>query len=102
MFTAAICGEETSRSRNPKSLSLTQQWAQCTTKPVGYLEDKLERALLRTSGVSSTEVGGGAASARLSLSDAVSPSIFASDSDSYKAKTEERRSKLRGELLRSE
>lgn len=47
-----------------------------------HLEDKLERALLRTSGVSSTEVGGGAGSARLSLSDAVSPSTFASDSDS--------------------
>lgn len=52
----------------------------------GYLEDKLERALLRTSGVSSAEVDKGAASARLSLSDAVSPSTFASDSDSYTAK----------------
>lgn len=47
----------------------------------------MERALLRTSGVSSTEVGRGAVSARLSLSDAVSPSSFASDSDSYNAKT---------------
>jgi len=47
-----------------------------------HLEDKLERALLRTSGVSSAEVDKGAASARLSLSDAVSPSTFASDSDS--------------------
>lgn len=32
--------------------------------------------------MSSMEVGGGAVSARLSLSDAVSPSNFASDSDS--------------------
>lgn len=60
-----------------------------------HLEDKLERALLRTSGVSSMEVGGGAVSARLSLSDAVSPSNFASDSDSYNVKTEQR-SKLLG------
>lgn len=37
--------------------------------------------------MSSMEVGGGAVSARLSLSDAVSPSNFASDSDSYNAKT---------------
>lgn len=47
-----------------------------------HLEDKLERALLRTSGVSSAEGGRVAASTRLSLSDAVSPSAFASDSDS--------------------
>lgn len=47
-----------------------------------HLEDKLERARLRTSGVSSAEVDMGAASARLSLSDAVSPSTFISDSDS--------------------
>lgn len=45
-----------------------------------HLEDKLERALLRTSGVSSAEGGRVAASTRLSLSDAVSPSAFASDS----------------------
>lgn len=51
----------------------------------GYLEDKLERALLRTSGVSSAEVTRGAASARFSLSDAVSPSAFTSGSDSYTA-----------------
>lgn len=56
----------------------------CNIKP-GYLEDKLERALLRTSGVSSAEVDKGTASARLSVSDAVSPSTFTSDSDSYVA-----------------
>lgn len=47
-----------------------------------HLEDKLERALLRTSGVSSAEGGWVTASTLLSLSDAVSPSAFASDSDS--------------------
>lgn len=46
--------------------------------------------------MSSMGAGGGAASARLSLSDAVSPSIFASDSNSYTAKTEEQRSKMLG------
>lgn len=62
----------------------------CTRKP-SYLEDKLERALLRTSGVSSAEVTGGAASARLSLSDAVSPSTFVSGSDSYTAEKQKRK-----------
>lgn len=57
----------------------------------GYLEDKLERALLRTSGVSSAEADRGAVSARLSLSDAVSPSTFASDSDSYMAQKQMRK-----------
>lgn len=54
-----------------------------------HLEDKLERALLRTSGVSSTDVDKGAVSARLSLSDAVSPSIFTSDSNSYTAEKQD-------------
>lgn len=54
-----------------------------------YLEDKLERALLRTSGVSSTDVDKGAVSARLSLSEAVSPSIFTSDSNSYTAEKQD-------------
>lgn len=62
----------------------------CTSKP-SYLEDKLERALLRTSGVSSAEVTRGAASARLSLSDAVSPSTFISGSDSYTAQKQKRK-----------
>lgn len=57
----------------------------------GYLEDKLERALLRTSGVSSAEVARGAASARFSLSDAVSPSAFTSGSDSYTAEKQRRK-----------
>lgn len=73
----------------------------CIPEP-GYLEDKLERALLRTSGVSSTEVTRGVASTRLSLSDAVSPSTFASGSDSYTAeKQKRRRSKMLGRILRS-
>lgn len=64
----------------------TWTWCKAPNKHLpGYLEDKLERALLRTSGVSSAETGRGADSARLSLSDAVSPSTFASDSDSYVA-----------------
>lgn len=45
-----------------------------------YLDDKLESARLRTSGVSSTGAGMGAVSARLSLSDAVSPSNLTSES----------------------
>lgn len=72
-------------------------WRQCKTpastciiKP-SYLEDKLERALLRTSGVSSTEVGRVTASTRLSLSDAVSPSAFASASNSYIAEKQKRK-----------
>lgn len=51
---------------------------------VFYLEDRLERALFSTSGVSS-EVGTGEEppnSDLLSLSDAVSPSSLFSDSDS--------------------
>ena len=39
------------------------------TRQFFHLEDRLERALLRTSVVSSTEAGGGVVSARLSLSD---------------------------------
>lgn len=71
----------------------------CIIKP-GYLEDKLEKALLRTSGVSSAGISGGEASARLSLSDAVSPSTFASDSDSYTAEKQKRkRSKMLSRLL---
>lgn len=67
----------------------------CMIKP-SYLEDKLERALLRTSGVSSAEGGRVAASTRLSLSDAVSPSAFASDSDSC---TEEKQKRKRSKAL---
>lgn len=70
------------RARPPKST--------CISKP-SYLEDKLESALLRTSGVSSAEVTGGAASARLSLSDAVSPSTFKSGSGSCTAETQKRK-----------
>lgn len=46
---------------------------------------------MRTSGVSSTEVGRVTASTRLSLSDAVSPSAFASASDSYIAEKQKRK-----------
>lgn len=51
-----------------------------------YLEDRLERALFRTSGVSSDVGTGGDPpnSDLLSLSDAVSPSSLFSDSDSCK------------------
>ena len=62
----------------------------CIIKP-DYLEDKLERARLRTSGVSSAEVGWVTASTRLSLSDAVSPSTFASDSNSCRAEKQMRK-----------
>lgn len=53
----------------------------------GYLEDRLERALFSTSGVSS-DVGTGdePKSDLLSLSDAVSPSSLFSDSDSCRSK----------------
>lgn len=53
-----------------------------------YLEDRLERALFRTSGVSSDVGTGGDPpnSDLLSLSDAVSPSSLFSDSDSCKLK----------------
>lgn len=71
----------------------------CMIKP-SYLEDKLERALLRTSGVSSAEGGRVAASTRLSLSDAVSPSAFASDSDSCtEGKQKRERSKALSRIL---
>ena len=71
----------------------------CMSKP-SYLEDKLENALLRTSGVSSVEGGMETASTRLSLSDAVSPSTFASDSDSCTAEKQKReRSKVLGRIL---
>lgn len=55
---------------------------------VCYLEDRLDRALFSTSGVSS-EVGTGDEpenSDLLSLSDAVSPSSLFSDSDSCRTK----------------
>lgn len=71
----------------------------CMIKP-SYLEDKLERALLRTSGVSSAEGGWVTASTLLSLSDAVSPSAFASDSDSCTAEKQKReRSKALSRIL---
>lgn len=56
-----------------------------------YLEDKLERALFRTSGVSSDVGTGGDPpnSDLLSLSDAVSPSSLFSDSDSCELKTDD-------------
>lgn len=56
----------------------------------GYLEDRLERALFRTSGVSSDVGTGGDPpnSDLLSLSDAVSPSSLFSDSDSCNLKRE--------------
>lgn len=95
-YSGSISHHHAARARKA-TVKMQEPWQQrARTLSEGYLEDRLERALFRTSGVSSDVGTGGDPpnSDLLSLSDAVSPSSLFSDSDSCNLKRDKELNKV--------